>query len=177
MKPRLVSVVVLAVACLLIAPKSQAQEAAQPAAAQQPSPNQQQELNKDVTLLRQDIRAKKKKLIAANLQLTADQATKFWPVYDQYTAELVQINNQKYAVFKEYADTWGTMTDDQALSMLRRSLDVDSQVSALRQKYVPIFNRVVPGKVTATFFQLDRRIQAMIDLQLASQFPLVQDQE
>lgn len=176
MKLRVVSVTVLAVACLLIAPKSKAQEAQEPAA-QQPSANQQQEINKDVTLLREDIRAKKKKLIAANLQLTPDQATRFWPIYDRYTAELVQINNQKYAVLKEYAQTWGTMTDDQALNMLRRSLDVDSQVSQLRQKYVPIFDQAVPAKVTASFFQLDRRIQAMIDLQLASQVPLVQDQE
>jgi len=162
---------------LLSVPGSNAQATAEPTSAQAPTPSQQQELDKDVHLLRQDIRAKKKKLIAANLQLTADQATKFWPVYDQYTADLVKINNAKYDLIKEYAQNWGTMTDDQALSMLKRSLDVDAQVNQLRQRYVPIFNKVVPGKTTATFFQLDRRIQSMIDLQLGSQLPLVQDQE
>lgn len=160
----------------LSAPRTNAQTTEQ-TSAQAPAPNQQQELDKDVQLLRQDIRAKKKKLIAANLQLTADQATRFWPVYDQYTADLVQINNAKYDLIKEYAQNWGTMTDDQALSMLKRSLEVDAQVNQLRQKYVPIFNKVVPGKTTATFFQVDRRIQSMIDLQLGSQLPLVQDQE
>jgi hypothetical protein len=176
-KVKFVLALLSAGAFFLSAPRSNAQATAEPTSAQAPTPNQQQELDKDVTLLRQDIRAKKKKLIAANLQLTADQATKFWPVYDQYTADLVQINNTKYALIKEYAQNWGTMTDDQALSMTKRSLDVDAQVNQLRQKYVPIFNKVVPGKTTATFFQLDRRIQAMIDLQLSSQIPLVQDQE
>jgi hypothetical protein len=177
-KLKLVSIFVLAAACFLSAPKSMAQAAtAQPASAQAPSASQQQELNKDVNLLRQDIRAKKKALIAANLQLTPDQATKFWPVYDQYTAELVKINDTKYALIKQYAEQWGTMTDDQAITLIKRSLDVDAQVTQLRVKYIPIFNKVVPGKTTATFFQLDRRIQAMIDLQIGAQLPLVQDQQ
>ncbi|HUI51975.1 MAG TPA: hypothetical protein VLX60_09330 [Terriglobales bacterium] len=131
---------------------------------------------KDIQLLREDIRSKKKQLIAANLNLTDTEATKFWPVYDQYTAELVQINNDKYAVIKEYADNWGTMTDAQALNLLHRSLEVDAKVAALRAKYVPIINKVLPGTKTATFFQMDRRIGMMIDLQLSSKLPLVQDQ-
>lgn len=177
MKLNFVLALFFAGAFILYPPKTNAQATAEPTSAQAPSANQQQELDKDVQLLREDIRAKKKKLIAANIQLTPDQATKFWPVYDQYTSDLVKINDAKYAVIKEYAQNWGTMTDDQALSLLKRSLDVDAQVNQLRQRYVPIFNKVVPGKTTATFFQLDRRIQSMIDLQLSSQIPLVQDQD
>jgi hypothetical protein len=168
----IVFVLALAAACFLHAPKLNAQSAA----AQQPSATAQQGIDQDVKLLREDIRAKKKKLVAANLQLTADQATKFWPVYDQYTAELVKINDEKYALIKEYANAWGTMTDDQATGLIDRALAVDEKVAQLRTKYVPLFNKVVPGKTTATFFQLDRRIQAMIDLQLGAQLPLVQDQ-
>jgi hypothetical protein len=169
--------VALSAAFLVFAPNAKAQSQAQPASAQQPSATTQQELDKDVNLLRQDIRAKKKKLVAANLTLTTDQATKFWPVYDQYTSDLVAINNEKYNVIKDYAANWGTMTDDQAIALANRALAVDQQVAQLRIKYVPIFNKVVPGKVTATFFQLDRRIQAMIDLQLMAQLPLVQAQD
>ena len=132
--------------------------------------------DQDIHLLRLDLRSKKKQLIAANLSLTDAESTKFWPIYDQYTDELVQINNEKYKVIKEYASNWGTMTDAQALDLTRRSLDVDAKVTALRNKYVPIINKVLPGTKTATFFQLERRIGMMIDLQLASQLPLVQDQ-
>jgi hypothetical protein len=133
--------------------------------------------DQDIQLLRQDIRSKKKQLIAANLTLTDAEATKFWPVYDQYTNELVQINNEKYAVIKDYASNWGTMTDAQALSLTKRWMDMEGKVAALRAKYLPIVNGVLPGTKTATFFQLDRRIQMMVDLQLSSQIPLVQDQK
>jgi hypothetical protein len=132
--------------------------------------------SQDLDLLRKDLRSQKKQLIAANLKLTDAEATKFWPVYDQYTAELVKINDQKYALIQDYADHWGTMTDQQALMFTRQWLDVDIATTQLRQKYVPIVSQVLNGRSTATFFQLDRRISMMIDLQLASQIPVVQAQ-
>jgi hypothetical protein len=145
---------------------------AAPAAA----PDAQAMRDQDIALLRKDIRSKRKQLIAANLTLTDAQATRFWPVYEQYINDLVKINNEKYAVIKDYADEWGTMTDAQAESLIKRSLAVDEQVAQLRIRYVPIFEKVIPATVTATFFQIDRRVQTMIDLQLASQLPLVQAQ-
>jgi Spy/CpxP family protein refolding chaperone len=131
----------------------------------------------DVELMRKDIRSMRKQLVAANLNLTADQATKFWPVYDQYIAELVQINNTKYDLLKEYFNSYGDITDAQADSMSTRLLQLDVNVAQLRQKYQGNFRAVLPAKVAATFFQIDRRIAMMIDLQLASQIPLVQAQQ
>jgi hypothetical protein len=139
-------------------------------------PNSEAALKQDIDLLRLDIRSKKKQLIAANLALTDADATRFWPVYDRYTAELVKINDEKYALIKEYAETWGTISDGQAVDLMKRALSVDEQVARLRTRYVPIFLEVLPGKKSATFFQLDRRIQSMIDLQLMSELPLVQSQ-
>ncbi|HKF59195.1 MAG TPA: hypothetical protein VKJ45_27385, partial [Blastocatellia bacterium] len=87
-----------------------------------------------------------------------------------------KIGDQKTALIREYADQWGTMTDEQAASLAKRSLALDEQIAQLRIKYMPVFSQVVPGQVVATFFQLDRRFQALLDIQLASQIPLVQDQ-
>lgn len=174
MRKTLVGMLVLTGICFVNAPKISAQ-----AAATKPAPaagSSQTMTDQDIQLLRQDIRSKKKQLIAANLNLTTDEATKFWPVYDQYTAELVKINDVKYAAIKEYAEKWGTMNDQDATSLVNRSLGVDQSVAQLRIKYVPIFGKVIPGTKVATFFQLDRRLQMLIDAQLASQIPLVQDQ-
>ena len=134
----------------------------------------QSSTDQDIDLLRKDIRSQKKQIIAANLQLTDTEAVKFWPLYDQYTAELVTINDAKYAAIKEYATNYDTLTDDKALSLTRQLLGVDQSVVQLRMKYVPMFSKVVSGKKTALFFQLDRRLTMLIDLQLASQIPMVQ---
>jgi hypothetical protein len=147
------------------------------APASEPAAKNEAAIDQDVSLLRQDLRSRRKQLIAANLSLTDAEATKFWPVYDQYTAELTQLGDQKYALIKEYAQGYGTLTNEQALSLLNRSLALDHQIAQLREKYVPIVNKVLPGIKTATFFQLDRRITSLLDLQLASELPLVQDQK
>ena len=132
--------------------------------------------DRDLDLLRKDIRSQRKQLIASNLQLTEDEAAKFWPVYDQYVSELITINDRKFALIQEYADNWGKLTNEQSLSFVRRWLDADIEIAQLRQKYVPNVSKVLEGRKAATFFQLDRRIAMMIDLQLSSQMPLVQGQ-
>jgi hypothetical protein len=176
-KKRLLGVLVFAGAYFLQSPQSFAQmrDTQQPATS--PSQTGQLMSSQDMDLLRQDIRSKKKQLIAANLKLTESEATKFWPVYDQYSRELTKINDSKYALIKGYAQTWGSINDDQAMIWIRRWLDLDTATSELRSKYLPIVRGALPGKKAATFFQLDRRISQMIDLQLSSQLPLVQAQE
>jgi hypothetical protein len=138
--------------------------------------NNNQISDQDIELLRKDLRAKKKQIVAANLNLTTDQATKFWPVYDQYIGEQTKIHDQKYALIKEFATSWGTITDAKAEDMTRRALAVDDQVAQLRIKYIPNFLKVLPGRQVATFYQIDRRLQMMVDLQLMSQLPLIQSQ-
>jgi hypothetical protein len=133
--------------------------------------------DQDLKLLRQDLRSKRRQLIAANLKLTDTEATKFWTVYDQYVMELIAINDKKFGLIQEYADNWGKLTNEQSLLFTRNWLDMDIAIAQLRQKYVPIVAKVLDGKKTATFFQLDRRIAMMMELQVSSQMPLVQEQE
>ncbi len=133
--------------------------------------------DQQLTLLRRDIRSIKKQLIAANLTLTDSEATKFWQVYEQYSAETERINDTRTAIIKEYSEDYGTLTDDQADNLIRRWLDTDIEQTKLRQRYVAIFRKVLPGKKAATFFQLDHRISTMIEVQLTSQLPLAQSQD
>ena len=146
----------------------------QTGSSQDTASSQNQVSDQDIDLLRKDIRSQKKQVIAANMKLTDAEAEKFWPVYDQYTAELVQTNNAKYAAIKQYAQGFNTLSDAQALDLTTQVLQVDQSVAKLREKYIPIFSKVISGKKTALFFQLDRRLVMLIDLQLASAIPLVE---
>ena len=130
--------------------------------------------DQDIDLLRKDVRSQKKQIIAANMNFTDKEAEQFWPIYDQYTAELVKINDQKYAAIKQYAQNYNTLSDAQAQDLTKQVLTVDQSVAQLRMKYMPIFAKAVSGKKTALFFQLDRRLVLLIDLQLAQVIPLVQ---
>jgi hypothetical protein len=133
--------------------------------------------DEDIALLRRDIRAMKMQVIEQNMSLSDTEAEKFWPIYNHYTKDLVEVNNQKYALLKQYAEMWATMTDQDALIYVRHWLEADGEAQALRLKYVPVVSQVLPGRKAATFFQLDRRLNMIIDLQLFSQIPLAHVKE
>lgn len=105
--------IVFAAASLLHSPSVLAQTAQTATATDSSSPSTSSNsipttvTDRDMNLMRSDIRSQKKQLIASNLKLTDAEATKFWPVYDQYTNELIKINDQKFALIKQYAQNWG----------------------------------------------------------------------
>ncbi len=133
--------------------------------------------DEDIALLRQDLRARKMQVIGQNMSLSDAEGEKFWPIYNHYVRDLQEVNNQKYALLKQYAETWSTMTDQDALIYVRAWLEADGQAQALRLRYVPIVSQALPGRKAATFFQLDRRLNMIVDLQLFSQIPLAHVKE
>jgi outer membrane murein-binding lipoprotein Lpp len=144
-------------------------QAAAPAA----SATQQTSLDQDVKMLRGDVQAAKKQITAENINLTADEATKFWPIYDQYAAEVAKIGDKRVALIKDYAANYDTMTNDQANLFVQRSAAIDQQFTQTRAKYVPMFEKVVSAKKAALWYQIDRRLDLLINLQLAENIPVV----
>jgi len=130
-------------------------------------------VEKDLALVRTNLRAEKKKLIALNVPLTEAEATKFWPVYDEYALAMKKHYDEFYAVIKDYAANQKTLTDAQAVDMIKRWSQIQVDVAQERQRWVPKFENVIPGKKAALFLQIDRRLYALIDMQVASEVPLV----
>lgn len=127
----------------------------------------------DIEMLRENIRSSRKKIVAANMNLTPDEAAKFWPIYDQYQQELNQIGNTRWSMMKDYAKSYPNVTADQAKNFMQQSSATDQQMIALRDKYVAIFEKAIPPKKAALWYQIDRQIDLMVNLQLASMLPLV----
>jgi hypothetical protein len=125
-----------------------------------------------VDLLRKDIRSQKKQIVAENMGLSDAEAQKFWPVYDQYAAELSKIYDVKLALLKDYADNYSSMTGEQAENYIRKRAEVEQSIMQLRLKYMPGFRKVLSGRETALFYQLDWRLGLAIDVQLI-QVPLI----
>jgi len=163
MKKNLFATLLLVGCFFLLDAGLMAQEAAQP-----------DPLDQYIQMVRQDLRSERKQFFAANLTLTDDEATKFWPVFDKYTAEITRINDGRLALVKEYAANYDTLTDVQAIDFLKRSLKADEALSQLRRKYVPIVQKVLPAKKASLFFQMDRRLNLLAELKLASEIPVVE---
>ena len=128
--------------------------------------------DQDTELLKKDLRSQKKQIVAANMQLTDTEAEKFWPVYDRYAADLAAIYDTKMALVGEYLDNYTAMNGDEAEGYIRRRGAVEEEVMQLRLKYIPAFRKVLSGRQTALFFQIEWRLDLLTNLQLA-QAPLI----
>jgi hypothetical protein len=163
----MIKTVALGLGLALAAPSfAQAAPAAQPSGISQA----------DIDLLRQDVAAARKEIVAQNLTLTPEEATRFWPVYDQYATEMGKISAERAAVIRDYAAAWGKIDDKTADGLTNRSLAVDVKTAQTRKAWLPRFEKVLPATKVATFMQIDRRLSTLIDLQLAANLPLTQDQ-
>src|SRR5260370_32709771 len=131
-------------------------------------------LDDDIKLFRKDLRSLKKQIIAANMSLSDTEAQQFWPIYDQYTAELVAITDKKYTLLSDYAQNYSTITGEEADTYINGRAAVEESVMKLRQKYFPLFRKWLSGRSTALFFQIDWRLSLVMDLQLASQTHLIE---
>jgi Spy/CpxP family protein refolding chaperone len=166
------AILVIVVAAMALATAPLFGQASQSAAGGTNAQNQVAS-DQDIQLLRQNLREQRKQIMAANMVLTPDEATKFWPIFDQYRKEAIKPNDDRWALIKDYATNYDTMTDAQAQDYMKRSTAVDEQLMNLRMKYVPIFEKVISAKKTALWYQIDHRVDLMINLQLASIIPMV----
>jgi len=128
--------------------------------------------DQDRELMKRDLRSQKKQIVAANMQLTDTEAEKFWPVYDRYATDLAAIYDTKMELVGEYLDNYTTMNGDEAEGYIRRRAAIEEQIMQLRLKYVPAFRKVLSGRQTAMFFQIEWRLDLLINLQLA-QAPVI----
>jgi Spy/CpxP family protein refolding chaperone len=143
-------------------------------AAKSSTANDTSQLHSDdfIELLRKDVRSEKKQIIAENMDLSDAEAEKFWPIYDRYAADLSRIYDTKLGLLTDYSENYSNMTGEQAENYIRKRAEVEQSIMELRLKYMPAFRKVLSGRETALFYQIDWRLGLAIDVQLV-QVPLI----
>ena len=124
-------------------------------------------------LKRVDLRAKKRTLIQKAVPFTQEQSKAFWPVYDNYEKELIKVNDMRLALIKDYAKNYESMTDEKAAELIVRAVDFQDQRLALRKSYMGGLKDVLPPRMVARLLQLENQMDLLIDLEIASEVPLV----
>ena len=132
------------------------------------------DIDKAIELYRKDVRAEKSDIISKTMKLDTAQASAFWPVYKAYEAERQALGDQRVAVIQDLAEHFDTLNDAKAKGLLDRSMAIQEQRVVLEKKYKDEFLKVLPAKTVARFFQVDSRINNLIDLKISSQIPLVE---
>ena len=127
----------------------------------------------NMEIVKEKIKSDKKLLVATNMQLSESEANAFWPVYESYQAELGKLRDREIKLIEKFAASYETMSDDVAKNLLDGSLSIDSDHHKLRQSYLAKFRGVLPDAKVARYYQIESKIDAVLEYELAKRIPLV----
>jgi hypothetical protein len=127
----------------------------------------------EIELTREIIQTERKAIVAANMQLSEGESRGFWPVYNEYVTALRKVNDRRVKLITSYAAAYENLTDSQAKAFLKESMDIEMERMKLRENWVAKFGEVLSPKMVARFFQIENKIDAIINYELAAEIPLV----
>lgn len=123
------------------------------------------------------IKADKKLFVAENMQLTEKEAKAFWPVYESYQNELFLLRTRAFKLIKAYGDAYGTMTNKTAKKLLDELMTIETLGLDLRKAYLPRFRQVLPDMKVVRYYQIENKIRAVVDYELAARIPLIKTEK
>lgn len=124
-------------------------------------------------VIRADMRAKHAELISKVMVLSEKEAQAFWPIYRDYERDLMKLNDERLALIKDYAAHYDNMSEEKANELAERSLDWQAGRVKLMRHYYKKFSKALTPKTAAKFFQVENQLWMIMDLQIASELPLV----
>jgi hypothetical protein len=130
----------------------------------------------NMQILRDKIKADKKLVVAANMDLTESEAKGFWPVYEEYQKELTAINQRIGKLIESYAADYraNTLTDEKAQKLIDELVAIEKVDGALQATFAPKLSKVLPPKKVARYLQIENKIRAALKYELAANIPAVQ---
>ena len=127
----------------------------------------------NMEILREKARADKKVVVATVLDLTEGEAKGFWPVYNAYQSDMVGHYNKLLKLIDAYAEAYPAMTDETATKILTDYLALERSHVKLLSDYVPKFQKVLPPKKVARLYQIENKMRALVNYDLAGSIPFV----
>ena len=137
------------------------------------SPMAQEKPADNMQLVREKIKTDKKLFIAQNMNLTESEAKVFWPVYENYQKDLGKLVDKTVKLIENYAANYQTMTEEAAKELIDGYLAIEGERVTLMKSFLPKFRKVLPEKKVARYYQLENKIDAVVNFGLAKQIPLV----
>ena len=128
----------------------------------------------DLQTLFDALRVNRKAMVAVNLELTDDEAARFWPIYDRYQKEMSALGDRLAALVGDYSKNFRDMSNEKALELVDDYLSIEAERVQVRRAYVDEFARSIPGVKLARFYQLENKMDAVIRYEMAATIPVIE---
>jgi hypothetical protein len=126
----------------------------------------------DVEVMLELVQLERKAVVAENMELTAEESEAFWPVYNDYAQKLRELNQRDAKLVLDYAKAFATLTDETAAKLLKEAQAIDKKRVKIRTAYAKKLRRVLPARKVARAYQVESKIDAIIEFDMARSIPL-----
>jgi len=126
----------------------------------------------DIELTRANIQTARQAIIASAMELTDDESLAFWPAYRDYRVEMARLGDRLVKVITEFVSAKATLSDEQATRLLDEYLDIKAKDISVKKKYAGVFRKLLPAPKVTRFFQLENKLDAVVNYDLAKTVPL-----
>jgi len=137
------------------------------AQADEPQPS----FDSTMAVVRANMQADKATVISAAMQFNDQEGAAFWPIYREYEHERSTLGDARVSVIKEYTQKYPNVSDAEAKDMAERMFEYEARLTALKKTYYKKFNKVLPALTVTKFFQLDHRVDLLVEMQVESSLP------
>ena len=130
-------------------------------------------VDQQIEMVRSLNEARRQATVAANVQMSPETSEAFWPLYRSYRGEVSEINDALKGVILRYAEQYSDLTGDEAYELSEEFLDLQVQRDRLKQKYLKRFTKPLPALDAARVMQIENKLDALAQLALAADIPLI----
>jgi hypothetical protein len=128
----------------------------------------------DIELARTHIATERKAIVAKNMELSEEQSDAFWPVYNEFQEAKRDVSDRRVKLIQEYAEKYGTLSEDHAIKMLKEMLDIGEDELEVQKEFVRKFEKVLPAMKVFRYYQIESKLDAVVEYELARSIPLVE---
>jgi hypothetical protein len=133
-----------------------------------------QTLDDYIEIARDVLNTEKKAAVAEAMELSDEESAPFWDLYNEFSMEANRVHNQRIALIKDFANNFENMSDEKADELWQGALSYQQQLLKLKKSYYKKFKKIItPGKA-AKYFQIENKIEALINAELALEIPLIE---
>jgi hypothetical protein len=134
----------------------------------------QSALDQQIALARQSAHTDRQVIIMGNMTFTSDESAEFWPAWKSYRAAVSANSDRTLALIKDFAEHYNEMTDQKASELMTDSFSIQMQDLVIKQNFAKEISKFMPAQKVMRVIQIENKLDAAIDMQLASEIPLAQ---
>lgn len=132
-----------------------------------------QNLDDYMEVQREALKTEKKAVVAEAMDFSEAESELFWPLYNEYNNKMYTHNTRIYQLIKRFADNYEKMSDEKAIELWNEAMKIELDLASLEKQYFKKFQKILPGKRTVRYFQVENKIKTLVDAQLSLDIPLV----